>query len=727
MAEAQNSTSAPSKQGEPGITLDEAINELTVLLEDADDFMTSELEENWEAAERYFKGGTDLEDLEGRSNVVKTEVRDAIRNTIPSIMRVLLQSRKPVKYIPSSIQNAVWIEQQAEYVNQLFYASNGYKQLLEAITESLKLKLGILKVFWEPKTKAQYIRMTSITEQMLEALLSDDSFEVTDYSAVDTNEDTSLGNQNPSINLFDVEGYQLHPFGTIILEAVPNYEFFINRNASSIEQAIESGVHGQRGLTSVQECIEMGIPEDATDWLKIDDEDPEQSDFTSSSQARRGYTKDAPNDMSSVDILRREILLTEAYVSYDLEGNGFNQLYKFFMGGSNHVYLHHEPVEDSPFALAQPYITPFTVYGDSMADMTINEQDTSTSLLRALIDNAHASNGVKIAADPSKTSFKDIMNPALNAPVRKRMGDTIQTIQIPFTGQGNLATLQYLDQDIQNKVGITKAAQGLDPDALQSTDKQAVLNTIQTGQGQTELIVRNIVETCLTRVFKLLLKLSIRHYNPIQLMETKGKFIPVNITMFDPDAVALPNVGLGTGQPQQVQAALSFVYQEQKQYMEQFGPNNPFTSFSQMYNTLEDLMEANSIYNVGRYFNIVTPEVEEQWAEQQQQERAKQAEQQRQTQPMDPSKAYITVEAQRAEVKKMEILSDRQVKAQQLRFDAIAKAEDLDIKRDELVRKTNVEAVNAGIDAAKVQAQQESNERIPTGTSTSSNQPANES
>jgi hypothetical protein len=139
-----------------------------------------------------------------------------------------------------------------------------------------------------------------------------------------------------------------------------------------------------------------------------------------------------------------------------------------------------------------------------------------------------------------------------------------------------------------------------------------------------------------------------------------------------------------------------------------------------MYNTLEDMMEANSIHNVGRYFNMVTPDVEKQWAQQQEQQQKAMLEQQQKNQPMDPSKAYLTVEAQRAEVKKLEIVKDGQKTAAEMRLKALATQEELDIKRDELALKTNVETAKIGLEAAQTKEEQKSNERIPTGDKTSS-------
>ncbi len=664
-----------SDRSEPGIELDDAVTELSTLIDNATEFQAANLEEEWALAERYYNGECDLEDFEGRSNVVKTEVRDAIRNVMPSIMRVLLQSRKPVQYIPSNPVHGQWVEQQSEYVTSLFLKNDGYMQLYFSILEALKLKKGPMKAFWEPDPTPEYFHYTKVPFSTIEEMLADPLIQLTDFEEAET----QLGD----IEVYDVKGYKLHENGKIVMEATPNYEFFISENCNSIEQALRQGVHGQRYLVTVAEALNLGLDYDG-DWLELSAEDPEQSDHSSSSTERRGYQKRAPNTVSSNDVLKHEFLLTEAYISYDLDGSGRPQIYRFYLGGTNHTYLYHEQIQDSPFSLIVPIPIPHSASGHSIADFTITEQDTHTALMRAMIDNAHAANDAKIAADPTKTNFDDIMSTAINAPIRKRAGDTLQVIQVPFTGQGNLQTLQYLDQDIQNKLGITKASQGLDPDALQSTDKDAVLNTIATAQGQTELMVRNIVETGLIRLFRILLRLSIQHMSPRQIMVTKGKVIPVNTKMFDPDAAAIPNVGLGTASPQQKQQALAFVLQKQEMYMEKFGPNNPFTSYAQIYNTMEDLLESQGLYNVERYFNIVTPKVEEQWGKAQQkiQQQAQQAAQE--NAPLDPSKALMQIEKEKRQVDKIKLLGEQRFKERDLSLKALTQAEKDDLERDRM-------------------------------------------
>jgi hypothetical protein len=79
-----------------GVTVEEATDNLAHKVSEASSFMQSEFTEVWATAERYYIGECDVPYEEGRSSMVKTEVRDTIRALMPSIMRVLLHARKPV-------------------------------------------------------------------------------------------------------------------------------------------------------------------------------------------------------------------------------------------------------------------------------------------------------------------------------------------------------------------------------------------------------------------------------------------------------------------------------------------------------------------------------------------------------------------------------------------------------------------------------------------------------
>lgn len=690
-----------------GIDLDTALSELHTEVETAVNFFASEFEGDWATAEKYFAGETDLEEFAGRSNVVKTEVRDAIRNATPSIMRSLLHAKKIVEYIPSDVRYGAWAEQQALYITQLFWKCDGYRQLLAAWHQAARLKATPLKAYWLEDPLPDYFEYTKLTLDRVEMLINDPELELEEieFAEQDDADDLSL----PAIPLYNVSGYRYKKNGKIVFQAIPIYEFFINRNADGIADAVEYGIHGHTRDVTVEEAISLGLEYD--DWQSLDSSDPEIRNYSEQSYWRRGYQKHSEDEASGDDLLSHVFLLTEVYKRYDLKGTGRPQLYRFWLGGTSYTYIDHEEVEESPFELMEIDPQPFSPLGNSLADITIREQDTSTSLLRATIDNAHMANNPRHFADPTRVNFDDLMNHAIGAPGRIKGEYQVQTVTTPFTGQFLLPLLDYLDRDTQMKTGVTKAAYGLDPDAMQSTDKNAVINTIQMSQGQVELMLRNMIETGLIPIFRKILRLSIRHMDPIQLVKTKGQLVPVPQGVFDPDMAAIPNVGLGTTSPQEKAQTLAFILQKQEAVMQQMGPDNPFTSLSQIYNTLEDLVELGGIIDVGRYFNIVTPDIEKKLAEQKAKEAERMRQEQLQNKPMDPAQALIFTESKKAEVRQLEVLTDAQKHNRDLEYKALKDSEELDIQRDKLVQDRVIELMKLGKDRAnaRIKAEQKGN------------------
>ena len=696
-----------------GISKDDAVSELQQEVEEAINFMWSEFEDDWARAERYFAGGCDLPSDEGRSNAVKSEVRDVIRAVMPSIMRVLYQARKPVEFVPTNVYNAKFVEQQALYINQLFHASGGYKILYDAVHEAARLKVGPIKIWWEEEPTPEYFKYNGLTAAEVEQLKASPDLEVEDVE------------KSPKVGeLFDVSGHRYWPFGKLHMESFPVYEFFVSRNARSLEDA---KVHGHHREVTVAEALEMGLEYD--DWSELEGTDPEEKQAAQQSRARRGYQTNHSEDESE-DPTQRKILLTEVYCKFDLNGDGIEERYCFILGGTQHKYVDHYEIDDYCIELACLDPVPHTVIGRSIADIVIEMQDNETSILRAIIDNAHMANNPRMAADPNNTDFADVMNNATGAPIKVRGQPNIQIIDIPFTGGALIPFLEYLEQDTEQRVGVTKAATGLDPDALQSTDKDAVRNTIALSQGQVELMVRNIAEGALAPIFRKLLRLSIRYMDRLQIVRTKGEVLPVDIAMFDPELATEAKVGLGTASQEQRLATLNFVLQKQEQIFSTFGMDNPFTSLSLMYNTLEDIVELGGLNDPGRYFKIVTPEMEMQIAQQraqQEAEAAQQAQSQEQQNQIAPTQALIMTEQIKARMKQMELMSDRDIKSRELELKAIESQEKLDIERDELAQERVIELRKIGAEALNsvIKKEQENNDAAgSTGNAPSSRREA---
>lgn len=680
-----------------GIDLETAVSELHDMVSDAVDFISSELIPVWEHADEVYNGATAIKKEKGRSQVTATVVRDTVRSLKPNMMRTFVQYDEICEYEAANaldFQTSVIAQAQSKFNNQLFWRCGGYRTLLDSTHNALLKRAGIMKSHYSLDYKDDYVVITDVPEEGLEALS-----QMQDVTVVSVEEDEVTG-------LLRVEVARRRPAGSLALDGVNLDEFFVDDEATCPDDA---RVIGERKSTTVGDARRMGLEYDG-DWKDLDDFDIEENEGAGSAEARKGYTR-VIEERDSVDDSLHEFLLTEVYVKFDLDGTGIPQLYRFWLGGTNYEYIDHDRVEDNPYSVAQADPIPGAFFGKSVVDTLYEDQNTQTSLLRATCDNAHAANNKRLAVHDTLVNMQDVMNKALGAPIRFRQPGMIQEIGVESSLGTMLPLLEYLKNMSNDKMGVTNASMGLDPDALQSTDKDAVRNTIQLAQGQVELMCRNMGETGLTSAFKKLLKLSMRHNPPEQAVFLEGQQIPINQRLFDPEAFIKVKIGLGTGNVDSRLAALQQVANHQKEIMTQFGLNNPICTINQHLNVIVDMGTLMGLPNMGRYYNQVTPELAQQ-LDQMLQEKAEAAQQE------PPSKAVEVAETIRAQAK----IEDRQMQnewnQQKLSSDTITKITELlmndDRQRDEMAQDLEVEKAKFGgkvmgdaINSMEVAAQQD--------------------
>src|SRR6478736_417992 len=385
-------------ESDEGIELDFAISEVQRLVKDAVDFMNSEFVPQWERAEEFMNGETDLTDDEGRSKVVDTVLRDTVRAVKPNIMRVFSETTSIVQYLPAVPLNfaaATVAEAQTTFAHQLFWSSGGYLALLNNAHNCLLKKFGVFKASHSDYDHDKYYALTNVDQQQLQELQQMPDVQITSAEA-----DGVTG-------LFRVELLRRCTTGKLTTGYVDLLNFFIDDNATGVDDAT---IIGERTSTTVGYAKSLGLEYD--DWESLDDFDPEDDGGSGDAEERRGYTKSMELEKGD-DLSNKRILLTEAYAKFDLDGTGVAQLYRFWLGGQNYEYIDHDRVEDNPYAIAQIDPVPGAFAGKSFFDILKDDQNVQTSLLRATVDNAHLSTNRRLAVHDTLVNMQDVMSKKL--------------------------------------------------------------------------------------------------------------------------------------------------------------------------------------------------------------------------------------------------------------------------------------------------------------------------
>jgi len=647
-------------------------------VKDAVDFVESEIAEDRIKAQRYFDGGVDIGEEDGRSKVVATKVRDTVRAVKPSLMRVFLSHDKPVEYVPRGPEDVATAEQATEYMHYVFNEHNGYRVLNDAFHDALVKKSGIVKAYWEDYEEQQTYSFADLNEMEYKVLISDENVEVlkeTQRIEVEIDE-MGIEVESPRYDLV-LGRYSQH--GKLCVESVPPEEFFVDRNARSLEDAY-CVVH--RTEMRIHDLLAMGFEYDdvkSLSGLQHSDTFSEVEEFE-----RRGYEEDY-NDEDIADPSMRKVAVTEVYMKIDVEGTGVPMLQKVILGGAEYKLLDYMPCSHLPFAVFEVDPEPHTFYGRSVADLIINDQDAMTAMMRSVLDNVALTNNPRIEILDGAVNIDDLLNNEIGGIIRTKQPGAIQTQSVPFVAGQTLAALQYFDQEIENKTGVTKASMGLHPDALQSTTAAAVQATVQAQAGQIEVMARNLAEGGMRQLFTLMLKLTHENVKEEQMMRLNGAdYVPVDPRSWNITMDVTVNVGLGTGQEEQKLAALMQAFQTQQQILGQYGPQNGIVTLTQIRNTIADMLALNGIRNSTRYFNPMNPQIEQQLLQQQQQ-----AAQQQQGQPQDAqAQAYLQAEMAKVQAKAQSDMAQLQAKNQleqfKLQLQVQQAAMDDDLARDQM-------------------------------------------
>ena len=593
------------------MTDDEVQDIVKDALSEATSFIESEISQDRIKSQRYFEGEVDIGQEEGRSKIVATKVRDTIRAIKPSLMRVFLSSENPVEFVPTSQEDVVNAEQATKYAHWKFQQLNGYNLLNDAIHDALVKKTGVLKIWWEDTTDAEIRSYTNLTEEELSAIVNEDNVEVIEHTAElgMMTDETGIQTEQEKHSL--KVSYQKKQ-GELKIEGVPPEEFLVDRNAKSVSDAY---IVAHKTEMRVSDLVSMGY-----DFERISELSGLSSDstYTDTEQfERQGYEQE---DEDITDVSMKQVQVTEAYMKIDKEGTGVAIMYRVLLAGGESEVLECEPYGEVPFAVFEVDPEPHTFFGRSVADLIMNDQDSSTAMLRGMMDNVALTNSPRQGYVQGQVNVDDLMNNEIGGLVRMKSPQALVDIATPFVAGQVLTAMQYMDDAVEAKSGVSRASMGLDPDALQNTSATAARLQAQQGSAQIEVMARNIAEGGMKRLFKLMLNLLVENSCEDTMMRLHGEFQPIDPRVWNTGMDMTVNVGVGTGQEGERHAALSQALQMQMQIWSQYGNGNGLVTMTGIRNALGDMLALQGVRNVDRYFNPMTPETEQQLIQQQQQQ-----------------------------------------------------------------------------------------------------------
>jgi hypothetical protein len=579
-------------------------------------YLGGQLSQSRKKSIEYYLGDKLGTEIDGRSQVVSTDVSDTVESILPNLLRIFTASDKVVRCDPVTAEDVPLADQATAYINHVFYKdNNGFQLLYNFFKDALIEKNGFLKIYYDESEKVEHETYKNLTQAEKDALNdTQDEIEEVDEEVFEDEKakeafdkqiealeaqglDTSQI-QKPNFNLYNCKIKRIKKQGKIKIESVPPEEFLIDRTAKSIDDA-EFVSH--KVLMTRSEIIEMGFDEEEVMQLPTSSVDIYNNEEIVRQRNIDEYPVDTPADKST-----EKVLVYESYIRYDADGDGIAELRKIISAGDDgYTVLENMPCDNIPFVTITPIPMPHRFYGRSISELVEDIQLMKSTVMRQLLDNMYLTNNNRVAIMDGMVNMDDLLTTRPGGVVRTKQppSQVMQPLQAQPISQQAFPLLSYLDSVREVRTGITKQVQGLDPDTLSAKTATGVNALMTQTQMRSELIARIFAETGVKDLFRKIFELMVKYQDKERIVMLNNQYVPVKPTEWRDKFNINIVVGLGTGSKEQQILLLNNILERQIQaFSLQGGKEMPMVTLKNMYNTLSKIIENAGLKNVESYF-----------------------------------------------------------------------------------------------------------------------------
>tara|TARA_R100001163_G_C5065868_1_gene203970 strand:- start:1397 stop:3430 length:2034 start_codon:yes stop_codon:yes gene_type:complete len=505
--------------------------------------LSAQREENME----YYLGEKFGNEIDGRSEIVTTDVRDTVEYIMPSLMRIFTTHNNIAEFEPQGPEDMEMAQQATDYVNYVFNKqNNGFKVLYDAFKDALISKTGVIKHFWEEREEIKTDTYENLTEVEYQSVLANDEMEIIELSKniLEKAQTDDFGTLiSPEVTSYDLKVKCTKKYGQVRVISVPPEEFLVSRRASSLENA---SFVCHRVKKSVSDLILEGYPKSVVEDIPTYTQN--NAEYNEERQARYSYDEDSsPADEGTGP--SRKVWIDECYSYIDYNNDGIAELRKITLGG--HTILDNVEIDSIPFSTICPLPIPHKFHGMSVADTVKDIQLIKSTIVRNILDNMYLTNNARYAVLAGQVELDDLLSSRPGGIVRMRSPNAVTPLPTPQMSGDAFRMVQYLDQVREERSGVSKMTQGLNPDVLTShVTSGAVAAVTESSMQRIELIARIFAETGIKDLFRNIYQLIQRYEDRKKVFYLNNKFVPIDVSRWRDNLNCTVNVGVGSGSQQ---------------------------------------------------------------------------------------------------------------------------------------------------------------------------------
>lgn len=488
-------------------------------------------------AMEYFKGEmSDLPSMPNRSKATSTDVSDAVLTALPDLCEIFIGGEDIGAFRAVGEEDEEAAKQETEVVNHVIMEQNpGFELVHDGIHDALLNKVGIYNFWIEEEENYSADKLEGQTTMSVEAALQQHGENV--MNVTQTGEDPMLG----PLYSFTIQRAKTNK--CVKIAAVDPNRFAVARDTKGLRDTTYCCM---MTTPRAQELKAMGLNPDQVDRL---------AEFNASAKQEQEMARDTAgenlNPMSNGathDL--RTVCVYVHVIRVDAMDEGRPQIWRIVSNEQCTELLDKEMLSCVPFAAGSPYRIPHRLYGRSLADLLLELQRIRTALTRLHLDAGFFSINQRheiALSDANEHTLSDYLNNIPGYPVRSKTGNALKPLTNARSDFATLESLEYFATVAENRTGIVRNAQGINPDTLHDTAKGAQM-LMTAAQKRLRMIARTLAETLFKDLFigvHTLLRTSGSQQMTVRI--TGKKWVPVDPSSWGERSDMTIEIGMGAG------------------------------------------------------------------------------------------------------------------------------------------------------------------------------------
>ena len=544
-------------------------------------YYSSDLSREREKVLNYYNAKLPKPAHDGNSKYVSQDVYNAVQSMQAALLETFAAGSRIVKFAPQGpedVQTAAVCSTYTDYV--LFRQNDGFDIFSQVIHDGLMARVGAAKVFWQPSTATDYEEFENLTQDELDMFLAGDN----NVELVDSETDP-VGMVSGTVAIE-------RDTSQVMIEVIPPEQLLVEAQCKSLE---DSQFVAHRTPKTLTELREMGFDEDKIAEIG-DHEDIEMETDPEVLARHEDITSARTNNAHGYQDQVRSIMVYEAYMMLDKDGEGVAKRYKIIKAGN--ALLEIEEVDRLPFVTFCPLPIPHAFYGSNFADKLCATQNARTVLTRSILDHAVLTNNPRyMVTKGGLTNPRELIDNRVGGLVNVTRPDAIvpmpQAPLNPFIFQ----TLEALDQDLEDNTGVSRLSQGLNKDAISKQNSAAMVEQLATmSQQRQKIIARNFAQF-VKGLFMEIYTLVVENESEEKVVELAGAYVQINPGTWKEQRDVMVELRLGYGEQEQEAAKLLQMHT----LFSQDPSVAPMYGLQNRYLMLKSILEQQGILNVEEY------------------------------------------------------------------------------------------------------------------------------